>query len=109
MLISDGGGDLAILDVSANPQYQGNMLLASGPTSADMDDVVELNGVVYVAADGIMNRFDTQESRWLAPKLIGDISISGLPMTYLYLAGDNIKGHKMNDNGHRTSWNVKMV
>ena len=109
MLISDGGGDLAILDVSANPQYQGNMLLASGPTSADMDDVVELNGVVYVAADGIMNRFDTQESRWLAPKLIGDdINQLITDGTYLYLAGDTTGAHKMNDNGTiLQSWNVQ--
>ena len=109
MLISDGGGDLAILDVSANPQYQGNMLLAGGPTSADMDDVVELNGVVYVAADGIMNRFDTQESRWLAPKLIGDdINQLITDGTYLYLAGDTTGAHKMNDNGTIVqSWNVQ--
>ena len=36
MLISDGGGDLAILDVSANPQYQGNIcLLYTSPSPRD--------------------------------------------------------------------------
>ena len=53
VLISDGGGDLAIIDTTATPPYLGNMLLASGPTSAQMDDAVELNDVLYVAADGL--------------------------------------------------------
>ncbi|GIQ99849.1 MAG: hypothetical protein CM15mP8_0470 [Methanobacteriota archaeon] len=39
ILISDGGGDLAMMDFTATNQYQGNLLLASGPTSADMDAV----------------------------------------------------------------------
>ena len=69
VLISDGGGDLAIIDTTATPPYLGNMLLASGPTSAQMDDAVELNDVLYVAADGIMNRFDIQQSRWLTPSI----------------------------------------
>ncbi len=100
ILVSDGGGDLAIVDITANPQYQGNMLLASGPTSADMDDAVELGGTLYVAADGVLNRFDTQQSRWLSPKPIGDdINQMVTDGTYLYLAGDSTGAHKMSDNG----------
>ena len=100
MLISDGGGDLAMMDLAAANQYQGNLLLASGPTSADMDTVVELNDVVYVVADGIMNRFDILQSRWLSPKSIGDkvnqIITDG---NYIYLAGENSGAHKLNANG----------
>ncbi len=100
MLISDGGGDLAMMDLAAANQYQGNLLLASGPTSADMDAVVELNDVVYVVADGIMNRFDILQSRWLSPKSIGDkvnqIITDG---NYIYLAGENSGAHKLNANG----------
>lgn len=100
VLISDGGGDLAILDAAATPLYQGNMLLASGPTSADMDDVVELGGVLFVAADGIMNRYDTTASRWLTPKLIGDdINHLITDGVHIYIAGQNTGAHKMLSNG----------
>ena len=53
-MISDGGGDLAIFDTLAASPYVGNMLLASGPTSGDMDDAVELNGILYIATDEII-------------------------------------------------------
>ena len=100
IMISDGGGDLAIFDTLAASPYVGNMLLASGPTSGDMDDAVELNGILYVAADGIMNRFDTQQSRWLTPKLIGDeVNQLVTDGTYIYIAGDTTGAHKMSDNG----------
>ena len=100
ILISDGGGDLAMMDFTATNQYQGNLLLASGPTSADMDAVVELNDVVYVVADGIMNRFDTLQSRWLSPKFIGDeINQMITDGNYIYLAGESSGAHKLNSTG----------
>ena len=100
VLISDGGGDLAIIDTTATPPYLGNMLLASGPTSAQMDDAVELNDVLYVAADGIMNRFDIQQSRWLTPQLIGDdVNQLITDGTYIYIASDNTGAHMMSANG----------
>ncbi len=100
VLISDGGGDLVVFDFSTNTPYAGNMLLASGPTSADMDDAVELNGVLFVAADGIMNRFDTSASRWLAPKIIGDkVNHLITDGTYIYIAGESTGAHKMHSNG----------
>ena len=99
LLVSDGGGDLAIFDTAASPMYRENMLLASGPTSADMDDAVELNGVLFIAADGIMNRFDTQQSRWLTPKLVGDdVNQLITDGTHIYIAGDTTGVHKMDDN-----------
>ena len=100
ILISDGGGDLAIFDTANTPKYGGNMLLASGPTSGDMDDAVEMNGVLFVAADGIMNRFDIQQSRWLTPKLIGD-EVNHLVSdgTDIYIAGESTGAHRMNSNG----------
>ena len=108
IIISDGGGDLAIFDTVAASPYVGNMLLASGPTSGDMDDAVELNGVLYVAADGIMNRFDTQQSRWLTPKLIGDeVNQLVTDGTYIYIAGETTGAHKMSDNGTiLQTWNA---
>ena len=100
ILISDGGGDLATIDTASTPNYVGNMLLASGPTSADMDDAVELDGVLYVAADRIMNRFDIQQSRWLTPQLIGDdVNQLITDGTYIYIASDNTGAHKMSENG----------
>lgn len=100
ILISDGGGDLAIIDTTATPSYLGNMLLASGPTSADMDDAVELNGVLYVAADGIMNRFDTQQSRWLTPQIIGDeVNQLITDGVHIYIASETTGAHKMSDDG----------
>ena len=100
VLISDGGGDLAKFDASATPPYTGNMLLASGPTSASMDDAVELNDILYVAADGIMNRFDIVNSRWLGPKIIGDdVNHLTTDGAYIYIAGENTGAHKMHSNG----------
>ena len=48
------------------------MLIASGPTSADMQGAVELDDVVFIAADGFINRYDTTQARWLNPTFIGD-------------------------------------
>ena len=93
-----------MIDTASTPIYLGNMLLASGPTSADMDDAVELNGVLYVAADGIMNRFDTQQSRWLTPQTIGDeVNQLITDGVYIYIASETTGAHKMSDNGINNS------
>ncbi len=100
ILISDGFGLLAELTPGNTPLQTGNMLIASGPTSADMEAVVELNDVIYIAAGGFMNRYDTTQSRWLEPTFIGD-SVNQLSTdgTYVYIAGDDSGAHKMHDNG----------
>ena len=100
ILISDGFGLLAELTPGNTPLQTGSMLLASGPTSADMEAVVELNDVVYIAAGGFMNRYDTAQSRWLEPTFIGDnvnqLSTDG---SYIYIAAENSGAHKMHSNG----------
>ncbi|MDP6333896.1 MAG: fibronectin type III domain-containing protein [Candidatus Poseidoniaceae archaeon] len=100
ILISDGFGLLAELTPGNTPLQTGNMLIASGPTSADMEAVVELNDVIYIAAGGFMNRYDTTQSRWLEPTFIGD-SVNQLSTdgTYIYIAGEDSGAHKMHDNG----------
>jgi len=100
VLVSDGGGLLVELTPGNTPLQTGSMLLGSGPTSSNMDDAVELNGVIFIAADGFMNRYDTVQSRWLEPTFIGDkvnqLSTDG---TYIYIAGDDSGAHKMHSNG----------
>lgn len=100
ILVSDGFGLLAELTPGSTPLQTGNMLLASGPTSADMEDAVELNGVIYIAAGGFINRYDTIQSRWLEPTFIGD-SVNQLSTdgSYIYIAGEASGAHKMHNNG----------
>ena len=78
----------------------GNMLIASGPTSASMQDAVELDDVVFIAADGFINGYDTTQSRWLNPTFIGD-NVNQLTTdgSFVYDAGQNSGAHKMHSNG----------
>ena len=100
VLVSDGFGLLAELTPGNSPLQTGNMLIASGPTSASMQDAVELDDVVFIAADGFINRYDTTQSRWLNPTFIGD-NVNQLTTdgSFVYIAGQNSGAHKMHSNG----------
>ena len=100
MLVSDGGGNLAKLDWAASQPFVGSMLLSSGPTSGQMSDATELDGVVYIASTGFVERFDTLNSRWLTPTFIGD-NVNHLTNdgTDIYIAGESSGAHRMSTNG----------
>ena len=99
MLVSDGGGNLAKLDWAASQPFVGSMLLSSGPTSGQMSDATELDGVVYIASTGFVERFDTLNSM-VTPTFIGD-NVNHLTNdgTDIYIAGESSGAHKMSTNG----------
>ena len=67
VLVSDGSGQMARI-VSANPPlHSGSALFASGPHSNEMNEVIEVNGIVWIASDELIDRFDRSINRWLDP------------------------------------------
>ena len=67
VLVGDGSGSFAILEPQSNPAHAGEMVLATGPSEDDMRDVIELNGIVHIAAGQTLQRFDIAHDRWLLP------------------------------------------
>ena len=100
ILVSDGYGALVELTPGATPLNTGVLLLGSGPTSGQMIDSTELDGVLFVATDDqYLNRFDTQASRWIEPVFIGaDITRLSNDGTHVYIAAQN-GAHQMHNNG----------
>ncbi len=77
LLVSDGSGKLARLTISPallqnSGIYQSEILLASGPSSNQMTDVVQMDSVVWVGSGSIIDRYDTVEGRWLQTIDVGD-------------------------------------
>ena len=100
ILVSDGNGALVELTPGSTPLNTGVLLLGSGPTSGQMIDATELDGVLFVATDDqYLNRFDTQASRWIEPVFIGaDIARLSTDGNHLYIAAGN-GAHQMHSNG----------
>jgi hypothetical protein len=100
MLLSDGNGALVELTPGSTPLNTGVLLLGSGPTTEQMVDATELDGVLFVATDDqYLNRFDTQTSRWIEPVFIGaDINRLSNDGNHVYIAADN-GAHQMHNNG----------
>ena len=100
ILVSDGDGALVELTPGATPLNTGVLLLGSGPTSGQMIDSTELDGVLFVATDDqYLNRFDTQASRWIEPVFIGaDIARLSTDGNHVYIAAGN-GAHQMHGNG----------
>ena len=100
MLLSDGNGALVELTPGSTPLNTGVLLLGSGPTTEQMIDATELDGVLFVATDDqYLNRFDTQSSRWIEPVFIGaDINRLSNDGNHVYIAADN-GAHQMHNNG----------
>ena len=100
ILVSDGYGALVELTPGSTPLNTGVLLLGSGPTSGQMIDSTELDGVLFVATDDqYLNRFDTQASRWIEPVFIGaDINRLSNDGNHVYIAAEN-GAHQMHNNG----------
>ena len=99
LLLGNGFGSFAELTPGSTPLQTGTVLIGSGPTSSSMQDATELNGVVFVAADDWMNRFDTQASRWLQPVYLGT-TVNHLMNdgSHVFIASENGM-HQMHNNG----------
>ena len=100
ILVSDGYGALVELTPGSTPLNTGTLLLGSGPTSGQMIDATQLDGVLFVATDDqYLNRFDTQASRWIEPIFIGaDLNRLSNDGNHVYIAADN-GAHQMHANG----------
>ena len=70
LLVSDGSGKLARLTITqsllqTSTVYQSEIVLASGPSSNQMTDVVQAGNAVWVGIDTIIDRYDTVQGKWL--------------------------------------------
>ena len=75
LMVDDGSGNLIHLSPNQLPFVEGNLLLASAPTTNDMTALVELDNVLYVGTgDNSMEllRYDIGQSIWMAPWTITD-------------------------------------
>ncbi len=75
VLVDDGSGVFTIL----HPQMQNHgapttsqqswpqLVLASGPSVSEMTDAVELNGILYIATEDTVQRYNTTQHRWHTP------------------------------------------
>ncbi|MDP6742486.1 MAG: hypothetical protein QF544_05410 [Candidatus Thalassarchaeaceae archaeon] len=74
ILASDGSGSFAQLEPATPPIHSSTLILASGPTSTIMHDVLEINNMVWVAGDEVIDIFDKQHNRWLNPIWTGTMN-----------------------------------
>ena len=69
LLVNDASGTLAHLSPGQTPLLEGNIVLASGPSTEEMTSLLELGGILYVGgADGTsISRYDINNAVWLSP------------------------------------------
>ena len=75
LLVDDGSGNLIHLSPNQSPFIEGEMLLASAPTTNDMTGLVEIDNVLYLGTgDDSMRvlRYDISNSVWLTPWTVSD-------------------------------------
>jgi hypothetical protein len=78
VLVGDGSGVFTILrphlqnhgaQASQGPTWP-QLELASGPSVTDMTDAVELNGILYIATEETIQRFNISQFRWETPHVM---------------------------------------
>ncbi|MDP7312587.1 MAG: hypothetical protein QF831_04045, partial [Candidatus Thalassarchaeaceae archaeon] len=74
ILASDGSGSFAQLEPATPPIHSSTLILASGPTSTIMYDVLEINNMVWVAGEEVIDIFDKRHNRWLNPIFTGTMN-----------------------------------
>lgn len=67
VFVNDGSGQMARIVPGNPPLHSGSALFASGPASDQMNEVIEVNGIVWIASNGLIDRFDRSINRWLDP------------------------------------------
>lgn len=72
-LVSDASGSVARLQITGSGTTAlSNLLFTSGPSDDAMEAVVEVAGIVWIAAGEVIDRYDTTEGRWLIPLDLAD-------------------------------------
>ena len=46
--------------------YTGDFVIGSGPSSGDMSDAMQFNGMIYVGSESYLDRYSISQSRWLS-------------------------------------------
>ena len=57
---------LAMLEPGNSPMYTGDFVIGSGPSSGDMSDAMQFNGMIYVGSESYLDRYSISQSRWLS-------------------------------------------
>ena len=73
ILVTDGSAVLAMLEPGNSPMYTGDFVIGSGPSSGDMSDAMQFNGVIYVGSENYLDRYSIGQSRWLSAIDTGDL------------------------------------
>ena len=71
-MVTDGSAVLAMLEPGNSPLYTGDFVIGSSPSSGDMEDAMQFNGVIYVGSENYLDRYSIGQSRWLSPIDMGD-------------------------------------
>ena len=87
------GSRLVLMDATMQSTTQREIVIASGPSTLFMGDVLEYAGILYIAGydSETVDRFDVASSLWLTPISTGD------PVTTLARAGNTILAGTEND------------
>ena len=72
VMVTDGSAILAMLEPGNAPLYTGDFVIGSSPSSGDMEDAMEFNGVIYVGSENYLDRYSFSQSRWLNSIDMGD-------------------------------------
>ncbi|MDB0004872.1 hypothetical protein N9E21_03275 [Candidatus Poseidoniaceae archaeon] len=83
---TNGDGRLILIKADLQSTLLDEIVIATGPSDSDINDVVEHNGILYGAGfySKVVERFDLAASAWLEPIAINDYVFT------LALAGDTI-------------------
>ena len=72
VLVSDGSGIFAMLEPGKSPIYTGDLVIGSGPTSGEINDVLQFDGILYCGSGSLLDRYSLSQARWLTPIDMGD-------------------------------------
>ena len=78
LLVDDGSGNLIHLSPNQSPLIEGNIRLASAPSTDDMTALAEMDNILYVGTgDNSMEvlRYDIGASAWLTPWSVNDNAV----------------------------------
>ena len=72
VMVTDGSAVLAMLEPGNSPLYTGDFVIGSSPSSGDMEDAMQFNGMIYVGSENYLDRYSIGQSRWLSSIDMGD-------------------------------------
>ena len=93
MHVATDGGRIVLIEASMQSTVGREIVLASGPSTPQLTDVLEHNGILYASgySSETIDRFDVASSVWLTPINLGN------PVTSLAVAGNTIIAGTLED------------